>query len=335
MGGGGKGGNYSSPMPVYTDPVTGKSFNNADDLNASIAARQQQEADASRQQQEQARQQEALRLQQDLDARNNALSRARSNAVDYIRSRVGDNNIPFDLINNRTQYTYDLTPAGTANPLSAYDPNLGQAILDEVRADNISKKRSQFNNIFKPTYTQDVLPTDFANSYIDTELNNQFNPLATSLENARKRNTLNQQGFDAATNRLNTERTAATSTLRSLADSILGTDRSALQNYITGANNTIDTLGYNEVNSFDPNAYATEANRRAENYKTSFGGDLRNALGNTKFIDLTELLNAGGQAQGATNPGIVPNTSPIGGITDLTADILNNKRRGIGNTGAF
>jgi hypothetical protein len=104
-----------------------------------------------------------------------------------------------------------------------------------------------------------------------------------------------------------------------------------LDDYIKGARSDINSasLGSN----VDPNSYFGGAQSKAAGFTSDFGGALRNAVGGTKFADISELINAGGAVQGANNPTA---TNPQGGAPGPNPDdLLAQQKRGLGSAGAF
>ena len=88
-------------------------------------------------------------------------------------------------------------------------------------------------------------------------VSSQFDPLSSQLLNAQKRGTLTDAGYNAALAALNQKRTAATSQVTDLGRTILGTDRSGINDLISGAKNTAAGLSLGQT--FDPASYDTQA----------------------------------------------------------------------------
>jgi hypothetical protein len=108
-----------------------------------------------------------------------------------------------------------------------------------------------------------------------------------------------------------------------------------LDDYISGARSDVNNLTLSST--FDPSTYGSTAANKAAGFTSDFGGALRNAVGQTKFADLSELINAGGAVQGAQNPNAA---NPLGGTAGtspayVAPDILEQQKRGLGNTGSF
>jgi hypothetical protein len=219
----------------------------------------------------------------------------------------------------------DLDP----NPGSAFSPTLGQDIINQITTGKRGEALRGLNQTFTPTYATTALSSSLLDPQISGLLSEQFDPLQSQLENARKRGTLTDTGYNAALAALGQKRSGAEATVRNLGEGILAGERNDLSDYISGARSTASGLGI--ADTFDPGAYVSEAGRRVATDISGLPGALRNAVGGTQFATLQDLMNAGGVVQGPTNaPGT---TTPTGGAT-LGQDILN-RRRGLGTQGAF
>ena len=162
-------------------------------------------------------------------------------------------------------------------------------------------------------------------------MSSQFDPLSAQLINAQKRGTLTDTGYNAALAALNQKRAAATSQVIRLGQTILGTDRSGINDIITGAKNT--AAGLNLGQTFDPSSYDTQAKTLAGTDLSNFGGALTNAVGGTQYATLSDLLNAGGSVQGANNPSAINPTGTLAATSPFAPDpnVLANQKRGLGN----
>jgi len=216
------------------------------------------------------------------------------------------------------------------NPASAFTKTLGSDILNSVTNASRTKNETAFNNVFGPNYTNTLLPDTGLGTFTNTILDEQFNPVKGQLENAYKRGTLDPIGYQGALTKFNEARTGAEGTVTGLARSILNEDRGYINDIIGGGRTTLAGLKPNQA--FDPATYDTQARERAAAETGTFGGELRTKVGDSKFITLSDLINAGGAAQGPIN------TAPLvgaGGPIPSLYDEDKNKARGLGSTGAF
>ena len=347
-GGGGGGGATPIAPTVLTDPVSGKSFTQSnnpldtifgakgqpsaqDQLNAEIDQRKQQEAT------------DAAAKQATTDAANAAdessfQTRRQQAYNDALQSTIRS----FQLQGaDPNQYmASDITPAlqrqfnsiqdRDPNPAAAFPTSLGDTIVNSVLSGKRTQASNALNQVFTPTYANNLIPDSAIGSSIDDILNEQFNPLQSQLQNAQKRGTLTDAGYSAALDALNQKRSGAQATVQNLGQTILGTDRSGINDIISGARGDVANLGL--ADTFDPSTYTGKANTLATGDLANFGGALRNAVGDTKFADIQSLINAGGAVQGENNPTVANPTGLAGGAPD---DPLATTKRGLGTVGAF
>jgi hypothetical protein len=342
------GGKKTSPAPtpplVLTDPVSGRSFvqqvdrfgtpigrSVQDDLNDEISARQAKEkadSDAAA----------AKKVQDDADTLakfNTSKTTAYNNALTDIQRQFTQQGVDpsqylntdiLPVVNARLSSIKDLDP----NPSAAFSPDLGSTIINSITSGKRTSAGNQLNSVFTPTYSQTAIPDSLTGQFSDTLLNEQFDPLNAQLTNAQKRGTLTDAGYNAALGALAQKRTAGASTINDLGSGILSRERSALDDYISGARTSANNLSLSS--KFDPNQFFTGATNLVNTDVSGFGGALRNAIGGTKFADIADLINAGGAVQGAQNP-TAANPKALPGATAVPED--PNLKRGLGNTGAF
>jgi hypothetical protein len=361
-GKGGGGSSYTPPPPipatVLTDPVSGKSFTHVNDpnspdykadarsasdlLNEEIAQRQAGELATSNQVKADKAAADAKAESDFQTNRQGAYDNALQGIMRKFQLQGADPKQYMDTditpaLQRQFNSVRDLDP----NPTAAFDPSLGDTIIGNVLSGKRTQAANSLNSIFTPTYAQNALPDSITNQYKNTILDEQFNPLQAQLENAQKRGTLVGAGYNAAEDRLKQKRTAADTNVSTLGSNILAADRSNINDYISGARNDVSHLSL--ADQFDPNAYSSTAKGKADTFSSGFGGALRDAVGDTKFADINDLLNAGGSVQGSQNPNAAnptgaPLTATGGGPLSpnyVSEDELAKRSRGLGSTGAF
>jgi hypothetical protein len=234
-------------------------------------------------------------------------------------------------LNTQLNTIQDLAP----NPASAFSPTMGTDILNNLTSGARTAATSKLNSQFDPNYANSLIPDSTLDPAVSSIVSSQFDPLSSQLVNAQKRGTLTDTGYNAALSALNQKRTAATSQVSDLGRTILGTDRSGINDLITGAKNTAAGLSLGQT--FDPSSYDTQAKGRAASDLANFGGALTNAVGGTQYASLSDLLNTGGSVQGANNPSAINPTGTLGATSPFAQDpnVLANQKRGLGNQGAF
>lgn len=345
-GKGGKGGSQQLQVDTAVDPETGHTFTSTP-INvargevkpASVQLAEFQEARRGQQQQESqtAQQKAEAKAQQEETNFQGLKSSAYDTAMqDAIRAFKGagvdPNAYMADYITPELQRRAASIQDKDPNPLATLDPEgLGQTILGQATSARRNQLTNQLNSVFSPNYANTALSDAVASPYESQILDEQFNPLMASLTNAQKRGQLNDVGYQGALDALNQKRSAAQSQIHSLGQNILGQGRSSLNDLISGARSDINNASLSS--NIDPTSYWNAAASKAADLTSGFGGSLRSAVGGTQFADLTDLLNAGGMRQGATNAPKAATTA--GALSDVAVDEDPNKKRGLGNVGAF
>jgi hypothetical protein len=122
----------------------------------------------------------------------------------------------------------DLDP----NPSAAFTPETGDTLISNILSGKRTKASGALDKLFTPTYAETALPDNLTDQYRDTILNEQFDPLEAQLTNARKRGMLDDVGYGGAESKLNQKRSAASANIGTLGSTILGADRSGINDYI-------------------------------------------------------------------------------------------------------
>lgn len=346
MGGGGKGGGtVQAARPQYIDPVTGMSYDSSSALNAAINARMAQEKTASEAAAAKAEAQKIADLAAFNTRLDSATNQARTNVNEYFTGLGVDPSLyasPIDnAINTRRGSVVSLDP----NPYATFGDNLGQTIANSILTGGRTQAASSLDRLFGGNYAANELGMDLIDPVVEQVLGSQSSPIQNQLQNALKRRTLTEQGYGGALDAFNTDRTAARSTLNRLAGNVIASDRGDINNYLSSAYTSAGNLSLPSLGLFDPYQYYNEAEDRTQRYRDNLGGDVLNALGDTKLFDVQRLLNAGGMMQGATDPTATNPTgaigvggAPIGGTVDpnyIASQVLANRRRGLGTQGQF
>lgn len=342
MGGGGKTAGGPGWQPArYIDPVTGMAFEDdpeqfvgggrsgATKLNEFIANRK-----AGEQQQSGIAAQEAAR-KTDLDrsAFQQRFGEAKDTARQGIQQTFQNRGIDYNPYNDQIATAINQSAGNVADlsptPGGAFAPSMGEDLITQLTSGQQARNLQQFNAQFAPNYADTAISDAWIDPVVSDIVKMQFDPLTQQLENASKRGQLNPMGYEGALKALEGKRTAAGSQIRSLATSELNKDRGLLNEYLGGGRTAAGNAPLGTSFSVDP--YVSGAQGIAQRERGAFSGDVLSAVGDTKYADLSELMNAGGAYQGAIQP-------PVGGqpAADpaMIADI-NRRRRGVGTQGAF
>lgn len=335
--------------PVYTDPVNGMSFSDSNALNEEIKARKVDEQNASNVSNQKAldaaqvaKQQALDQDQQDEAAFGSRLNTARNTTRDSIKEHFRQQGYDPELFNPQIENTINTQAQGVADkaatPIASFDQNSGANLVSQLVSGKRAQATQAINKAFSPTYANDMISDSWLQDASAPILSTQFDPLSSQLENASKRGTLNDTGYQAALKALSDKQTSAKSTLNSLGSNILSTDRTGVNDYITGAKNDAAALDLSNADSFSPDTYLKGAGQLSDKYHQSFAGDLSNAVGSTSFADLGSLMNAGGAVQGATDPNVTSGKAGAGGdVSDayIAQQALAQQKRGLGSGSSF
>lgn len=342
---------YMTTQQTATDPVTGRQFTSSpmgggptasDQLNTFIAQREAQAKSDSDAAAAKAAADAATAETTFQGKKSDAYNTAMADAIRAFQGAgvdVGKADDPNSYLSKyitpslqrQLAQIQDLDP----NPLASFPTSLGSTILNTAVGDKRTAATNALSKVFTPGYSTTALPDTADTGAIDTIINEQFDPLKAQLVNAQKRGRLTDVGYQGATDELNKKLSAARDTVTNLGKNIIATDRSAIDDIISGAKT--DASGLSLADTFDPTVYTTRASNLATSDIAGLPGALRNAVGNTTFADITDLLNAGGAVQGTTNQPTPTGTTGSGG-SSLTPDqqaALQQQKRGLGSTGAF
>jgi hypothetical protein len=207
------------------------------------------------------------------------------------------------VINRITQSMASKAPRGLdtgVNPESYFSPEA----FDQSFADEQSRRRqantAQVRGKFAPGFENNYLPDSDMDSIVNDIVNEQKGLANTKLGYQSKRGLLTPQGTEQANRTLGTQEQAARSTVGSLARSALDKDRSSLTDIVANAGNAASSWMFGN-GDFSTQPYEQQVQDRAQRERSTFGGDVRSALGNTSLFDIPTLIAQAGTAQGANN----------------------------------
>lgn len=329
------GGGSSGPPPSanYIDPVTGKAFWTSDLLNEAINERETQErakSAADKAERETKLAEERTKFSAGLEG---AQTWARDNALSYFRDRGSNPDQYAPRIDNELSRIRGMVPDLAPNPQGFFGPDVAANIYNDILGTRQGEARDAFTP-YGSSYLENTLGSGLASSAANNIVQDQFSSVGQGVETALKRGQLDQTGYAAALRAMGDKRSQALSEVSGIANNTLTTQRNALSDYINSLRGEAGSQDLEFYDNWAVDPYAQRIQQRATDAVGQFGGSVRSAVGDSKFVDLQELLNLGGTAQG-------PIASPVGaggggGAEPSLADqILSRQRRGLGNTGAF
>ena len=215
------------------------------------------------------------------------------------------------------------------------DPTPGQffsgdtasIVLDRARGNQRRDLNSQLNEFAAPGFAQNLFPDTADDSILTSILNEQFEPATDQLLRAFQRGNLTQQGFDASTLSLNSQRDAANARLSDVGGGVLTDFRNQLRGI--GDQGFAQAGAFELGGNFDPNTTRGLIDSSFADLSGRLGGSIRNALGGEQLFNIEDVITRGGTAQGAQNIG--------SGLLDAfsTREKERNKSRGLGSEGVF
>lgn len=254
----------------------------------------------------------------------NAVTGATGDANSILASRGLDPATYLAPITQAIQDEQAKVPVDDPNPSQYFTSDLINNALTNYQSGTQAKNQTQVNNTFTPGFESSLLPDSLTSPYINQILTTQQGQAKQALLAAQQRGQLTDVGLSAAEQALGTQSGAAQSTLNSLGDSVLATDRSGLTNIRGNA-----TTGANSWQLGDPSfsldPYTTQRDSAVAKDTSNLGGDITNALGSTPLFNVNSILLSGSQAQGPQNL----TTANVPGMPVRK----NNTDRGLGSQG--
>lgn len=230
----------------------------------------------------------------------NAITGAGNRAQSYITGR--------GLNYGEYQPAVDAEIARIRSGIQNLDPNVGSYFTGDIGATVLGNEQSrrrdtygqQVNAAFNPGWESQYFTPTSDDAILGDIVGGQYQTVADQLQRALDRGQLNQTGYNAAINRLGTDRTAANAQAQSIGQAVIDRDLGTLRDIGTQAASAAGN--YQLGQTFDPNYWTSQRDTTGTNLRNSFEGDIRTAIGGTQFFNPTDYIATGGTAQGALNP---------------------------------
>lgn len=258
-----------------------------------------------------------------------AVTGAKQTGLDYLGQRGLSADQYGSVIDSIIGNTKLKVPDLDANPGSYFTDDTFASGLDNYQTMQRNNNTAKVNSTFAPGFDKSLISDNSDDNIINSILGNQRTTAQQQLDFNRARGILNDSGYNTAMGALDSQGSAGLSTLSGIGDSILGKDRSQLNDIKGDAGTTASnwTLG---GAAFDPTGYYTDATTKADALKGSLDGDIRSALGSTNLFDVAGAIAKGGTAQGPINLTTADTTPGIPFSQKKT-----QQGRGLGSTGVF
>jgi hypothetical protein len=200
--------------------------------------------------------------------------------------------------------------------------------LDTVAQGTRDRLGNEIRSTFAPGFERTLIPDTADDPFISSILGEQRANAQKVVDFNKARGLLNETGYGAAQNKLNTQGSAARSTLSQIGESILGKYRQGVSDIRGEAGTAASGYKYGQA-APDIGSYYTRAAGKAKTDLAGIEGSIRGAVGGTNYFDAPMALQAGGTMQGPID---LTTASAVGPMAENTK---RDKGRGLGSSGVF
>lgn len=294
----------------------------------SLELEQMRQAAADREQQRQ----DAKLAQQKVDFQthmSDAQTAGRANGTTALVNRGLDPTRYGSIIDQVLSDTRAKVPDLDPNPQQYFTSDAFDAGINNYQNMQRTQAGTKVQQAFAPGFESKYIPDGSYNGIIDEILNDQYNNAQKQVDYNRQRGTINDQGYQAAEQKLGAAKSAGRGQLTDIGDAILGKGRQTIAQDRDQAGQAASTYALGTPD-FDITPFVTKAQTDAGKFNEGLGGAVRNAVGGTNFFDIPSILTQAGIAQGPQN--LTTNSPEINGPMQTRK---NKTDRGLGSTGAF
>jgi len=258
-----------------------------------------------------------------------ALGTARGTAGQTLSSRGLSNDEFMPIIENEFSRVRSTIPSTAEDVSSYFTPELIDTTLNREQENRRTRYGQKVNEYFTPSYATGKWAGTADDALIDTILGEAGGSAQSAVERARARGQLDETGYNAAQNRLNTATTTGRSRAQALGGGVLERYRGELSGI--GDEARTGASQYNLGGTFDPTSYTQKAEGKYGEQQGTFEGDVRGAIGDAgQFYNTGDIIGFGAREQGAQNTA----SSPLAEVL-AKRETARTARRGIGGTGTF
>ena len=220
-------------------------------------------------------------------------------------------------------------PSLDPSPGNYFSDNIADIVANNYRDQQARQYGQQVDQFAGTGFANNLWDNTADDAILQGILAEQYEPAAQQINNAYKRGSLNQTGFDTALSNLDTQRTAALSNLQSLGQGVLSGYRENLGDIGTTARDAASN--YQLGSSFDPSQYQGQINSLYSDQQGRLEGDIRNTVGNDPLFDINSIISGAGARQGAT----AGNAPLLDAFYSNEQNKRNQQQRGLGSQGVF
>lgn len=303
------------------------------DAQIQLAQEEARLAEEARQRQIDFEAAERDRLQGEFDTNvNTAYNQALSNAQNQFNQRGFDQQI-LDALNPRLTSELDRVrstiPNRDPSPGNYFSNTIADTVMDDYRDQQVRSHNQAIDRFADTGFADNLWANTADDAILNSIISENYTPAAQQINNAFRRGSLNQQGFDTAMRDLDSQRTAATSNLQNVGQGVLSGFRTDLQDIGSQARTSANNFQLGDT--FNPNTYQTQIDNMFADQQGRLEGSVRQAVGNDPLFDINSIIQGAGARQGVTSG----NAPLLDNFYEAENQRRRGTRRGLGTQGVF
>lgn len=214
------------------------------------------------------------------------------------------------------------------NPINEFNAIVND--FTNTQKKNLQDVLTNASTMYDPTYGGGF-GDRFADQYVNNFINDKYNLALEQLDRAKSRGTLNDVGYNRALSNLDTQKSAANSTLGSIGRGLISDYNQGMQTGIENYQNLLNNYDLSkDFSRFNADTIGQKLNTDYNNYLSGFEGDFNAAMSGQEPFDVSSILGNAKVSQGVTNP---QSNSLIDAISEQNSK--KKQKVGLGNEGIF
>ena len=214
------------------------------------------------------------------------------------------------------------------NPTNEYNQIVND--FTNTQKKNLQDVLTNASTMYDPTYGGGF-GDRFADQYVNNFINDKYNLALEQLDRAKSRGTLNDVGYSRALSNLDTQKSAANSTLGSIGRGLISDYNQGMQTGIENYQNLLNNYDLaTDFSRLNADTIGQKLNTDYNNYLSGFEGDFNAAMSGQEPFDVSSILGNAKVSQGVTNP---QSNSLIDAISEQNSK--KKQKVGLGNEGIF
>lgn len=182
-----------------------------------------------------------------------------------------------------------------------------------------NKNMKSIDEFLGDGFEQSTFADTMDDSILETILGEQKKDTMSQLDQSRARGLINDVGYNQALKDVDNAEKAGRSQANTLGQGVISKYRKEASDFSGGVHKKLDN--FDLTDDFNTDAYRTQFNDMVTGKQTSLEGDIRAALGGTKFFDNDTILQSAGGHSGVQNNTGSYQTSPLTANTSGTSPL--------------